>query len=110
MTGVTDGARVPPSTLPAPSGFKARRNGESERHRGPDAPGCGGQHSRPAQGRGMRPEEIGPISRLLNKGVHVRNRRVKSLMPGSCWRKLSRSHGTFSPFGFADRPSWGHGA
>ena len=49
-------------------------------------------------------------SRLLNKGVHVRNRRVKSLMPGSCWRKLCRSHGTFSPFGFADRPSWGHWA
>ena len=49
-------------------------------------------------------------NRLLNKGVHVRNRRVKSLMPGSCWRKLCRSHGTFSPFGFADRPSWGHRA
>ena len=49
-------------------------------------------------------------SRLLNKGVHVRNRRVKSLMPGSCWRKLCRSHGTFSPFGFADRPSWGRRA
>ena len=39
-------------------------------------------------------------SRLLNKGVHVRNRRVKSLMPWSYWRKLCRSHGTFSRFGF----------
>ena len=48
-------------------------------------------------------------SRLLNKGVHVRNRRFKSLEPGSCWRKLCRSHGAFSPFGFADRPSWGTG-
>ena len=49
------------------------------------------------------------FSRLLNKGVHVRNRRFKSLEPGSCWRKLCRSHGAFSPFGFADRPSWGTG-
>ena len=40
------------------------------------------------------------ISRLLNKCVHVRNRRFKSLEPGSYWRKMCRSHGTFSPFGF----------
>ena len=58
----------------------------------------------------MVPVRRASPSRLLNKGVHVRNRRVKSLMPGSCWRKLCRSHGTFSPFGFADRPSWGHRA
>ena len=49
-------------------------------------------------------------SRLLNKGVHARNRRFKLLEPGSCWRKLCQSHGTFSPFGFADRPAWGHRA
>ena len=49
-------------------------------------------------------------SRLLNKGVHVRNRRFKSLEPGSYWRKLCRSQGTFSPFGFADRPFGGRRA
>ena len=39
-------------------------------------------------------------SRLLNKCVQVGNIRFRSLKPWSCWRKLCRSHGTFSPFGF----------
>ena len=45
-------------------------------------------------------------SRLLKKGVQVGNIRFRSLKPGSYWRKLCRSHKTFSPFGFADRPFW----
>ena len=40
---------------------------------------------------------IQDISRLLKKGVHVRNMRFRSLKPWSYWRKLCRSHGTFSP-------------
>ena len=49
------------------------------------------------------------LSRLLKKGVQVGNRRSRSLKPWFYWRKSCRSHGTFSPFGFADRPSWGTG-
>ena len=49
-------------------------------------------------------------SRLLNKGVHVRHRRVQVV---GAWVLLEeivpRSRGAFSPFGFADRPSWGSG-
>ena len=52
---------------------------------------------------------LGP-SRLLKKGLHVRNIRFRSLKPWSYWKKLCRSHGTFSPFGFADRPFWGRRA
>ena len=36
-------------------------------------------------------------NRLLNKCVQVGNIRFKSLEPGSCWRELCRSHGTFQP-------------
>ena len=43
-------------------------------------------------------------NRLLKKGVQVGNIRFRSLKSWSYWRKLCRSHGTFSPFGFADRP------
>ena len=50
------------------------------------------------------------ISRLLKKGVQVGNIRFRSLKSWSYWRKLCRSHGTFSPFGFADRPFWGRRA
>ena len=52
---------------------------------------------------------ISASSRLLKKGVQVGNRRSRSLKPWFYWRKSCRSHGTFSPFGFADRPSWGTG-
>ena len=41
-------------------------------------------------------------SRLLKKGVQVGNIRFRSLKSWSYWRKLCRSHGTFSPFGFAE--------
>ena len=49
-------------------------------------------------------------SRLLNKCVQVGNIRFKSLEPGSCWRELCRSHGTFSPFGFCGPALLGHRA
>ena len=57
----------------------------------------------------VRFEAVQRSNRLLKKGVQVGNIRFRSLTPWSCWRKLCRSHGTFSPFGFADRPFGGAG-
>ena len=59
----------------------------------------------PPRGQITKPEEGGAgSSRLLKKGVQVGNIRFRSLKSWSYWRKMCRSHGTFSPFGFADRP------